>query len=232
MSSRFTGSSLLVFDLDGTLIDSAQDLATSVNAMLSSLRRPTLPPTLIGSYIGDGASMLVRRALGDPEGEAGGRAVTEGLGLFLAHYRVHKLDHTRLYPGVLAALQQLHAAEPKRPMAVLTNKPVVPAQEICEGLGIAKFFFRIYGGNSFHVKKPDPTGLRALVNETKALGLARPVTAEETVMIGDSAADVLTARNCNALSIGCTFGLAPETLRTVVPDALANRPEDWLSLLL
>lgn len=117
-------------------------------------------------------------------------------------------------------------------MAVLTNKPEAPAREICEGLGVAPYFFRIYGGNSFHTKKPDPAGLQRLIAEARdRLGRGQRLEANEAVMIGDSGVDVLTARNCGARSIGCTFGLAPETLRMLAPDALADRPEDWLSLL-
>ena len=236
MDSIGVSARLLVFDLDGTLIDSERDLALSVNAMLQSLGRPQLRPEVIGSYIGDGASMLVRRALGDPEGEVGDDSYVAGaLATFLDYYHAHKLDHTRLYPGVLSALEQLRAAHPERPMAVLTNKPVHPAREICEGLGVASFFFRIYGGNSFHTKKPDPTGLQTVIREAGAAVSGRPehsIRASRTVMIGDSAVDVLTARNCGARSIGCTFGLAPDSLRTVAPDALAASPEDWLRLLL
>ena len=225
---------LLVFDLDGTLIDSEQDLANSVNAMLSHLDRPPLPVELIGSYIGDGASMLVRRALGDPEGdERDEQYLSAALAYFLEYYRAHKLDHTYLYPGVVDALTELQRARPDRPMAVLTNKPVRASREICAGLGVEQFFFQIYGGNSFHTKKPDPIGLEALMCEATARTSASdPIAGPGTVMIGDSAIDVLTARSCRAQSIGCTFGIAPHTLATVPPDALAHSPADWVRLLL
>ncbi len=232
--SLFDDVRLLVFDLDGTLIDSQQDLANSVNAMLAHLGRPALPLAVISSYIGDGASMLVRRALGDPEGDAHDEAeVVAALDWFLAFYRVHKLDHTRLYPGVLDALTHLHTARPSRPMAILTNKPVLPSREICAGLGIAHLFFQIVGGNSFHTKKPDPAGLLALIAEAGTLpGQTGDITPATTVLLGDSSVDVLTAQNGGARSIGCTFGLAPASLATVPPDALAASPADWLPLLL
>ena len=109
-------------------------------------------------------------------------------------------------------------------MAVLTNKPVRPAQAICEALGLAPYFLSIYGGNSFPTKKPDPGGLLAVMHEAGA----RP---EETVMIGDSNVDVQTARNAGAWSIGCTFGLAPETLEITQPDVLVDSPADWTAAL-
>ncbi len=122
---------LVVFDLDGTLIDSQIDLANSVNAMLSHLGRPELPHGVIAGYIGDGASMLVRRALGDPAGDVHDEIyVDEALSYFLDYYREHKLDFTTLYPGVVAALEAIRAEWSKLPMAVLTNTPVRPSRAI------------------------------------------------------------------------------------------------------
>jgi phosphoglycolate phosphatase len=109
-------------------------------------------------------------------------------------------------------------------MAVLTNKPVRPARDICVALGLAPYFLSIYGGNSFNTKKPDPEGLLALMAEA----CARP---EETVMIGDSEVDVLTARNAGVWSIGCTFGLAPQSLVDTPPDVLVDSPADWTAAL-
>ena len=228
---------LIVFDLDGTLIDSEQDLANSVNATLAHLHRPALPTSLIRTYIGDGASMLLRRALGDPEGDLhDAEDVTSALTFFLDHYRVHKLDHTRPYPGVVEALTTIRQNLPGAPLAVLTNKPVNPSREICAGLALTPFFFQIYGGDSFHLKKPDPTGLNTLI--TEATNLLReinphvdPIRSTETVMIGDSAVDIATALGAKCLSIGCTFGLSAETLVASTPDALAHSPADWPALL-
>lgn len=211
---------LLVFDLDGTLIDSVQDLAKSVNAMLDHFGRPALPLAVISSYIGDGASMLVRRALGDPDDDG---FVHEALGFFLGYYRVHKLDHTYIYAGVLDALRMLQSAWPGEQvpaMAILTNKPVVASRDICSALGLSQFFFKIYGGNSFHTKKPDPHGLNQLIEEAGVLPA-------QTLMIGDSDVDVLTARNAGAWSLGCTFGLAPHTLESAPPDIVVDAPSEW-----
>lgn len=222
---------LLVFDLDGTLIDSRQDLCNSVNATLAHFCKPELPDAVIAGYIGDGVSMLVRRALGDPEGDRHDEEyVTGAITFFLDYYRVHKLDFTYVYPGVIDALEAIRATYPNLPMAVLTNKPVNPSRAICEHLNLAPFFFQNYGGNSFHTKKPDPHGILALIAEASTL-TRRAITPGETVMIGDSHVDVLTARNCGARSIGCTFGLAPQSLVTVEPDHLAHSSADWLTIL-
>src|SRR5580698_7331253 len=119
---------LLVFDLDGTLIDSSLDLCNSVNAALTHVGKPVLPNALIASYIGDGAAMLVRRALGDP-GDLdsltpdGDQLFHRAFDFFLSYYRIHKLDNTRVYAGVLEALIAIRATHPTLPMAVLTNKP-------------------------------------------------------------------------------------------------------------
>jgi phosphoglycolate phosphatase len=221
---------LLVFDLDGTLIDSAQDLCNSVNATLSNFGRDPLADSAIAGFIGDGALMLVRRAFA----EASGSPVDEDFlvkayDFFLDYYRAHKLDFTYAYAGVLEALAALHklhesAAGTVIRMAVLTNKPVRPARDICEALGLAPYFLRIYGGNSFDTKKPDPAGMLALMEEAGA----KP---DETIMIGDSQVDVLTARNAGVWSVGCTFGLSPETLLATQPDILVDSPQEWIAAL-
>ena len=212
---------LIVFDLDGTLIDSRADLVASVNATLAHLGRHPLPDPVIASYIGDGVHMLVRRALGDPEHD---EIVTDAVAFFLTYYRAHKLDHTYVYEGVLDALAAIARALPEISIAVLTNKPVRPSEEICAALRLAPHCFRIYGGNSFETKKPDPLGLETLMREANA-------TPEQTLMIGDSDVDVLTARNAGASVIGCRFGLAPHSLADAPPDCLVDSPAEWLEAL-
>jgi phosphoglycolate phosphatase len=222
---------LLVFDLDGTLIDSRIDLCNSVNATLAHFDKPELPEAVISSYIGDGASLLVRRAFGDPEGDIHDEEyVTQALTFFLDYYRIHKFDYTYLYPGVLESLEAIRTQRPDVLMAVLTNKPVNPSRDICAHFGIARFFFQNYGGNSFHTKKPDPHGLKTLITEASTIA-GRAITPDETIMIGDTDVDVLTARNCGAHSIGCTFGLKPHSLVDAPPDHLAHTPSDWLKIL-
>ncbi len=220
---------LLVFDLDGTLIDSAQDLCNSVNATLNHFGRDPLPDTQIAAYIGNGAMMLVRRALTANAANPDEPLLAQAYAFFLDYYREHKLDFTYAYDGVLGALAALRTVHDQpgaaeRAMAVLTNKPVRPARAICEALGLAPYFLNIYGGNSFTTKKPDPEGLNALMMEAEA----RP---DETVMIGDSEVDIQTARNAGAWAIGCTFGLAPGSLDAIPPDVLVDSPADWTEAL-
>lgn len=212
---------LIVFDLDGTLIDSRADLTQSVNAMLLHLHRRELPEDVIASYIGNGAGTLVRRALGDPDDAA---LVEEGVDYFLSYYREHKLDYTYVYPGVLPLLQALREQAEPPLLAVLTNKPIGPARAICEGLGLAEGMFRIYGGDSFPTKKPDALGLETLLREAKA-------EPHEAVMVGDSDVDILTAQNVGTYSVGCSYGLAPHTLEIVSPDALVHAPMEILPLV-
>jgi phosphoglycolate phosphatase len=217
---------LLVFDLDGTLIDSAQDLCNSVNATLAHFGLKPIENTKIAGFIGDGALMMVRRALAHQPGAPAGEEFLQTVyAFFLDYYRAHKLDFTYAYDGVLealAALKDLH--NHALSMAVLTNKPVRPARDICAALGLAPYFLSIYGGNSFPTKKPSPEGLLALMGEAGA-------TPQETVLIGDSHVDVLTARNAGAWSIGCTFGLAPDSLEANQPDILVDSPRDWTAAL-
>jgi phosphoglycolate phosphatase len=212
---------LLIFDLDGTLVDSRQDLGNSVNAMLRHFGRHEVPLEVISSYIGDGAPMLVRRALGDPKDE---HFVHIALQFFLDYYRKHKLDHTYVYDGVIDALKALSGTDTlPRKMAVLSNKPVGPSRAIVDALGMNEFFFQIYGGNSFETKKPDPFGVRMLLREANC-------EASEAALIGDSDVDVVTAQNAGIYSVGCSYGLAPHTLESAPPDVLVDEPLQWVQL--
>ena len=207
---------LLVFDLDGTLIDSRLDLIQSINAMLRHFERPELPGDLIATYVGDGAPALVRRALRDPHDEPLFRAALE---YFLGYYRIHKLDHTTVYTGIPEALTRLTSPGDgvQRKMAVLSNKPVNPSRDIVQALGLGALFVRIYGGNSFTTKKPDPLGVQTILEETG-------VAAAEAIMIGDSSIDVLTGRNAGLWTCGVMYGFAPQTLEDVPPDVLIESP--------
>jgi len=214
---------LLIFDLDGTLVDSREDLANSINAMLRHFGKAELPHPVIASYIGDGAPMLVRRSLGDPDDES---FVQDALLYFMAWYREHKLDSTYVYDGIRESLDAIGSSRNGQTlkMAVLSNKPVGPSRAIVEALGLGPYFFQIYGGNSFHTKKPDPAGVQALLEESGA----QP---EETVMIGDSDIDILTARNAGIYSVGVTYGLAPHTLEDAPPDVLIDKPHELATVL-
>jgi len=209
---------LLVFDLDGTLIDSRLDLIHSVNAMLQHIGRPALDGDVIASYVGDGAPALVRRAVGDTDDEALFKRATE---YFLGYYRLHKLDHTTVYSGMAETLASLAVPSngEQRLMAVLSNKPVNPSRDILHALGLGDFFVRIYGGNSFTTKKPDPLGALTILQETG-------VDADEALMIGDSAVDILTGRNAGLWTCGVTYGFAPHSLEEVPPDVLIESPRE------
>jgi phosphoglycolate phosphatase len=210
---------LVLWDLDGTLVDSELDLAHAVNAMLRHFKRPELPVETIGTYIGDGAPMLIRRALGDPKHDD---IVKEGLEYFLLYYREHKLDNTYVFDGIIPALHAIGGnGAGKRKQAVLTNKPVRPSRDIVAGLGMSEFFAQVYGGNSFET---DPLGARTLMGEFG-------VSPEQTVMIGDSQNDSLTAKNAGMWSIGVTYGFAPEGFKHAPPDVLVDKPEELAVVL-
>lgn len=210
---------LLIFDLDGTLIDSKLDLAHAVNATRAHMGLNALEHERVYSYVGNGAPVLIRRAMGAQASEP---EVQEALEFFLEYYRDHFLDYTTLYPGVRAALDRLRDVGKR--MAVLTNKPVRISRAILDGLGVGAHFFQVYGGNSFDLKKPDPIGVHTLMREAG-------VPAARTLMVGDSSVDIQTARNGGIACCGMTYGFAPETLADPAPDRLMDRMEelaDWL----
>ncbi len=210
---------LIIFDLDGTLIDSRLDLVHSVNAMLRHFERPELPEEVIASYVGDGAPMLVRRALGDPKHDT---LLRQALEFFLVYYRQHKLDHTTVYEGVIPALETLQNGG-SRKMAVLSNKPVVPSRQIVEALGLGTFFVKTYGGNSFETKKPDPLGAQTLMEESG-------VGPQQTAIVGDSSIDVITGRNAGMWTCGVTYGFAPHTLCEAPPDVVIDAPGELVEV--
>ena len=228
---------LLIFDLDGTLIDSRLDLIHSVNAALRHIGRDELDGDVIASYVGDGAPALMRRAVGEAEDENMLRAALE---YFLGYYRLHKLDHTTVYEGIpeMLAILADPATPPRadvssttderkkvqRQMAVLSNKPVNPSRDIVRAFGLNDFFVRIYGGNSFETKKPHPLGVRTILEETG-------VSPEHALMIGDSSVDVLTGKNAGMWTCGVTYGFAPHTLVEVPPDVLLDSPYELRDLL-
>jgi phosphoglycolate phosphatase len=207
-NGKFAGVRALVFDLDGTLIDSKLDLALSIDATLKYMGRASLPHETIYSYVGNGASVLVRRALGDSATDS---EAEEGLHYFLAYYRQHMLDNTVTYPGVRDALETLR----EHPMAVLTNKPVRFSERILEGLKISRYFQYVYGGNSFETKKPDPEGMNTLLRDFS-------LAPREAMIVGDSDVDVRTARNAGTWVCGVSYGLGLEGMRAHPPDLMLD----------
>jgi phosphoglycolate phosphatase len=197
---------LLIFDLDGTLVDTKLDLALSVNAMRRQMGLSLLPPEVIATYVGHGVGPFVRRALGENATEV---AFQRGLGLFDEYYRRHLLDNTTLYPGVPEALAELC----DRKMAVLTNKLTDISREILSGLGLASYFDFVYGEDCFPPGKPEPMGVWKLMEDLQ-------VPAAKTMMVGDSDTDVLTGRNAKVWTCAVTYGFGAASLKDTPPDLL------------
>lgn len=210
--NRFEGVRALIFDLDGTLIDSKLDLALSVNATLEHMGRAALPHPRIYGYVGNGAPRLIEQALGPGASPA---ECDKGLAFFLSYYRKHMLDNTVTYPGVREGLAALEGLT----MAVLTNKPVRFSQAIVDGLGLSSYFRAVYGGNSFETKKPDPAGTNVLLREFG-------ITPREAMVVGDSEVDVQTARNAGTWACGVTYGLGADRLAEYPPDLLIDSIEE------
>jgi phosphoglycolate phosphatase len=218
MIDKFRGKvKALLFDLDGTLIDSKRDLVQSVNATLHEMDRAELPEDLVASYVGSGAPILISRALGGPASE---EERHRALRFFLAHYEAHKLDFTTEYPGVRETLEKLRGL----PMAVLTNKPVNISVRILEGLGLAGFFRAIYGGNSFATKKPDPLGANKILSELE-------IPPAQAAMVGDSEVDVQTARNAGMISAIVNFGFGAHDREMHPADIYLDRMEELVPLI-
>ena len=211
---------LLIFDLDGTLADTTLDLANSVNATRAHFGLGALPIELVSSFVGNGAAVLIRKALGPDYTD---EEIQRALEYFLSCYRDRMLENTTLYPGVRESLERLKTEGVS--MAVLTNKPVRFSQDILKGLGVGGHFFRVYGGNSFEQKKPDPWGVEVLLAEAG-------VSKERALMVGDSAVDVFTARNAGIAVCGVTYGFQPETLAAEPPDILVDRMEDLVDMVI
>lgn len=212
---------LLVLDLDGTLVDSSRDIAASVNDTLQLLRPGSASISLdrILDFVGEGARLLVERSL--DEARLVGLPIEAALAVYLDCYQERLLDTTRLYPGVGDALAALGTTDTQ--LAVLTNKPGDMSRTILEGLGVSAHFARILGAGDVPARKPDPSGLLALLAE---LGIARP----EAWMVGDSATDVQTARAAGVRVAGVAWGFHPQALRAAGPDRVLDHPGDLVRL--
>jgi phosphoglycolate phosphatase len=207
---------LLVFDLDGTLTRSADDLAASVNYTLQTLGLPTLKPEEVRGFIGDGVKVLVQRALG-PAIEYYDRAME----LFSVHYAEHLLDRTTLYPDVIETLDYFD----RKTKVIVTNKLYRFTLRITKALGIADRFQEIIGEDSTPFKKPDPRLLQFVMAQRGGMP-------ERTVVIGDGVNDILLARNSGALSCAFLNGITErEILLALSPDLICEKLSDLKTLL-
>ena len=208
---------LLIFDLDGTLIDSKLDLALSVNHMCVAMGRPALDHETIFSHVGRGAPTLVREVLGEPLPD---EEVDRAVEIFLEYYWEHMLDNTVLYPGVRKGLDALDGFT----MTILTNKPVNFSRAILKGLKLADYFIEVYGGNSFEKKKPDPVGVFKLLQQT---GIPK----RQSMIVGDTDTDIITGRNADIWTCGVTYGFGSYTLEGAPPDFLLDNLTELPGLL-
>jgi phosphoglycolate phosphatase len=197
----------VVFDLDGTLVDSAADLVAATNHVLQSFALPDVDGATLRTYVGDGARTLVARALGP----AHAARVDEGVERFLAYYRRHLLDATRPYPGIGALLADLHARAIR--VSVVTNKAEALSRPILEGLGLMRWIDALVGGDSLPTRKPDPAGLTSVLART---GTRR----DAALMVGDSPIDRETAQAAGVAFCGVGWGFASRELAEELPPAL------------
>jgi len=208
----------VAFDLDGTLIDSRADIAAGVNHVLRSFDLAEIDVATVSQYVGEGARVLIERALGP-----GRQALVErGFEHFVVYYDRHLLDATRPYPGIPEALAAL--ADDGVALSVLTNKPVAMTRSILAGLGLAPRFVAVLGGDSLPVRKPDPTGLAQL----------RALTAtprEQMLLVGDSDIDVRTARAAHVAFCGVTWGFGSYAVRAANAEHLIDHPEELVALV-
>lgn len=197
---KFTNKEVILFDLDGTLIDSAPDLASAVNHMLSSLKRPVFSEETIRSWVGNGARVLVQRGLSgqsEIDEKLDDDLITQSLQIFLDFYKQNLCINTQLYPSVRASLKVLKAQGYR--LALVTNKPFAFIKPILERLQLTGLFSIVLGGDSLAKRKPDAQPLLHVCQELQ-------VNVEQCVMVGDSKNDILAAKAANMQSIGLTYG--------------------------
>jgi phosphoglycolate phosphatase len=213
----------VVFDLDGTLVDSREDLVAAVHHMLGRLGLPALPAATVVGYVGEGARRLVQQSLGaiDPASAVDSALIEEGLAAFRAYYSEHLLDRTLAYPGVPETLARLAAAG--RLLSVLTNKPEAMSRALLDGLGLLDRFVGVVGGDSLSTRKPDPGGLLQLAG-VAVVPLAR------TLLVGDSPIDLATARAAGTSFCGALWGFFPERLLQAQPERTVARPLDLIAV--
>jgi len=204
----------ILFDLDGTLIDSVADIAGAVNHVRVEMGMPRLPLEVVRTYIGDGVHILMERALKtkDPA------IIDKAIALWRPHYTAHCLDHTCLYPGVREMLIALTSSG--MPLGVVSNKPVAPSETILAGLEIRKVFSAVVGGDSTPKRKPDPEPLQFALEQMN-------IISKRVLVVGDSPIDIEAARRAGCASCGVLWGIGQEkTIHAARPDYLARAPDE------
>ena len=217
-----TPAALIVFDLDGTLVDSKRDLADAANAVLVECGATPLPEETIARMVGDGAAALVARAFA----RAGVAQPSDALARFLGRYGQRLTVHTHPYDGVPSALATLRE---RCPLAVLTNKPLEATRLVLRGLDLARYFDEgfVIGGDGPHARKPDPAGLLALIH----LAGVKP---RATVLVGDSVIDWKTARAAGTQLCVARYGFGFDgfPLDELAPgDTVVDSPEEFTTVL-
>ncbi len=208
----------IVFDLDGTLIDSRADLSAAVNHVLRMFDLPELPLETVCQYVGEGARVLVQRAIGPAEY---GR-LDEALNAFLAYYGAHLLDRTRPYDGILEMVAAL--GDRGVVLSVLTNKPAAMSRTILDGLGQLSHFAAIVGGDSLAARKPDAAGVEYLLSVTGA-------SRKSTLLVGDSLTDLATARAAAVAFCGVAWGLRHADLVAARVEPIIHHPSELVRMV-
>ena len=207
---------LIIYDLDGTLVDTADDITQSVNHMLGAFRRPPLSRDAVIRFIGLGLRQLVIQCLAT----ADSGTVERGMEIYRRHYGEHLLDHTALYPATQKVLEHFSG----RLQAVVTNKPNPFTRQILAGLGLDRYFVHVVAGDDGHAKKPDPAGVVSIL-------AAHGLVAREAILIGDSDVDMQAGRRAGVLTVAVTRGYGdPAKLRAAAPDLLIGGLDELAAL--
>ncbi len=207
---------LLIFDLDGTLIDSKLDIAHCVNWTLADLEIPTIPHQEIYRHVGYGVRALISGAVGEEHLDLYQEAIT----IFDRHYTEHLLDHTCLFPGMERVLEKFQ----DKKMAVITNKPQKYTDPIIEGLNLQSYFGAVFGRDAFKESKPHPEPIFRVWEKL-------PAARNKTVIIGDTDIDIQTGKNAEIITCGVSYGFGSlDKLQEAEPDFIVNEPEELIQL--
>lgn len=216
MAGKGTRKRLVVYDLDGTLVDTRADIAASANHLRRQMGLEPLPDQWVCGYVGLGLKKLVQNVLGTEEESR----VEEGMRVYRAFYSEHMLDNTALYPGAREVLEHFRP----RVQAVITNKPNPYSRQILEALEVAGYFVEIVAGDSGYAKKPDPASLNAILEREK-------IAPEEALFVGDSPVDVATGAAAGVMTVAVTHGFSGrKELEESGPAALVAGLREFLEL--